>query len=134
MLTKAIVVERILNTNKYKVRIPFFEQAGISNREIFEATLCHEPSCTEALVKNDVVIVGFEDHESTKPIILGKLFLTENEARGNLNINSLEVVGSATLPMHTTIGGINIYDAIVKLQRLANNNSNNLEDINNKED
>ena len=31
MLTKGIIKERILDSNLYKVRIPYFEQAGFNN-------------------------------------------------------------------------------------------------------
>lgn len=111
MLTKAIILGRKQGTNKYTVRIPYFESAG-GRQSIFDATLCITPGVTESYKKDDVVFVGFEDHEINNVIILGKLYLPNDNStsRGFANLDALEVNGEVKLPKNTTIGGFKIPD------------------------
>ena len=110
MLTKGIIVGRVVGTNKYSVRLPYFESAGDDVHAIREATLAYTPGVIDSLVNGDVVIVGFEDHFASKPIIVGKLFVDDDLRRdkGALNIEYLNVTESASLPLNTTVGGIQI--------------------------
>ena len=121
MITKGIILERVVNSNIYKVRIPYLEKAGFNVNEAHEAILCHEPGVVESYLPGDVVLIGFEDHNANQPVILGKLFLQENTSRGYGNFESLNVLLSANLPQNTTIGGIDVYKELNKLNRLSTN-------------
>lgn len=121
MITKGIILERVVNSNIYKVRIPYLEKAGFNAEETHEAILCHEPGVIESYLPGDVVLIGFEDHNANQPIILGKLYLQENASRGYGNFESLNVSSSANLPQNTCIGDIDVYKTLLKLNRLANN-------------
>lgn len=131
MLTKGIIKERVLNSNTYKVRIPYNEQAGFSTQDYYEAIVSHEPGIVDAYNVGDVVIIGFEDHQGDKPIIIGKLLLKENESRGAANVSAIDVSTSATLPQSTTIGGLNAYEILNSLKRgedVTQDTFNNLTD------
>lgn len=107
MITKGIIVSRPVESNKYSVRIPYFEEAG-GSQFIAEATLSYTPGIVNSLNEGDVVFVAFEDHYKDKPTIVGKLFLTNdssNEA-GYANVQSLNVSDSATLPSNTKLGDV----------------------------
>ena len=106
MLTKAIILNR-LQDNHYLIRIPILESPGDTAIFSIEATLAHTPGIIESYKEGDVVIVGFEDHSASNPIIIGKLFLEGgNEARGYAQVESLNVKESASLPDTLNIGGM----------------------------
>lgn len=105
MLTKAIIKAKSPSGDSYSVRIPYLEKPNTGPR-IEEAVLSHEPALRESYKPGDVVVVGFEDHNADKPVILGKLRLPGEEPRGNASLHGLEVTGSASLPDDTAIGGI----------------------------
>ena len=117
MITKGIILEKSLVSNTFKVRIPYCEQAGFLNKEFYEAIVSHEPALIDSYNVGDVVLLGFEDHNGDKPIILGKLLLKDNDSRGSANLSTLNVSTNATLPESTTIGGIDIYELLNKLSR-----------------
>lgn len=114
MITKAVITEVSTLENKYIVNIPLFESPGVSSQTsklsntLFSATLSHEPSLTYAYNVGDVVFVSFEDDELDRPIILGKLYLTDEEIkdRGKLEVSTLKVHDQVTLPKSTIIGDI----------------------------
>jgi len=108
MITKAIIEGMGVGTNRFYVRIPYFESAGEVEHAVYEATYCYTPGTVDTLNVGDVVFVGFEDHFSAKPVILGKLF-TFGDYKGNsgaTSVSSIDVSTKATLPKDTTIGGI----------------------------
>ena len=107
MITKAIIIDKDLDSNKYNVRVPYLETAG-EKIIYFKATLSTLPGVSDAYAPGDVVLVGFEDHKPESPIILGKLFVDKEEDRGHHDIGSLNVSNKASLPRNTTIGGINV--------------------------
>ena len=124
MITKAIIKSRILDSNKYYIRIPYFEQSNVSNNSLtdsfFEATLSQTPGFVNSYNEGDVVFVSFEDHKAGKPVILGKLFLDDDEARGYLKLHSLSVEGDVNLPTNTTIGDFNFKDMYGTLEKINN--------------
>ena len=132
MITKGIIMERVLNSNTYKVRIPYLERAGINDKNYLEAIVSHEPGIVDNYQVGDVVIVGFEDHNGDKPIILGKLLLNNDDSRGAANVDALDVSTSARLPQNTMIGDIDIYKLLSALQRgdgITNDTLNELLEI-----
>ena len=114
MITKAIIKEKV--GNKFKVRIPLFESAGNLNEIIFTATVCYEPGNLEAYNLGDIVFVAFENNEIKKPVIIGKLYLGEEEnPRAEFLAAKLNISTSAVLPANTSIGNITpeeLYTAI----------------------
>lgn len=120
MITKAIVIDRNINSNKYNVRIPYLETAG-GKTTSYEAILSTVPGISDAYAPGDVVLIGFEDHQPDKPIILGKLYVEGEERRGQLDVGSIKVSGTAELSKNTVIEGINVYDTLSGLSRHANN-------------
>ena len=120
MLTKGIVITKSANSGKYLVRIPYLENAGRLKNCNIEATASVVPGITESFAPDDVVILGFEDHMPDKPIIIGKLFVGEEEARGYAKVSALIVDNSATLPENTQIGNINVFKTLMDLlQRVS---------------
>lgn len=114
MITKGYVIGKSQqSSNKYLVRIPIFETAGIGlsnselNSSISECTLSHNPGTYEALKPGDCVFVSFEDNIPSRPIILGKLFVNiEEESSGYQYNTDLKITHKATLPVDTTIGNV----------------------------
>jgi hypothetical protein len=126
MITKGYVIKKSTdNPNKYLIRIPVFENAGIGltqnqlNSSIVECTLAQNPGTYEGLNPGDAVFVGFEDNLYSKPIILGKLYkgIEDNASAYQYNVD-LKVTHKATLPIDTTIGNVpfdnvlNYFDSI----------------------
>lgn len=114
MITKGYIVGKSTqSSNKYLVRIPIFESAGIGqtnnelNSSVSECTLSHNPGTYEALKPGDCVFVSFEDNRFSQPIILGKLFVNVEEQSSGYQYNTdLKVTHKATLPADTTIGNV----------------------------
>ena len=122
MLTKGIIIGRVGSDNHYLVRIPILESANDVSRAIVEATLSYTPGIVESFKENDVVILGFENHNASNPIIVGRLFLQEdiNKPRGFANLESLNVSKSVILPEDTTIGGQSLKNLPGLLDSLSN--------------
>lgn len=114
MITKAIVLNKITNSNKYLVRVPIFETFtntsdpnNLTNASLFEATYAYQPGNTDGLAPNDVVYVGFENNDYSNVVIIGKLYLgDENTATSHQNVNTLVVNGSTTLNGQVKINGV----------------------------
>lgn len=99
-----------------QVRLPLFEKAGISEKALFDASVCQEPGSLNGYVEGDCVVVGFMDNTMEKPLILGKLFTGGEESATNFShANSLVVTESAKLPGNTTIGGVSVRELITKM-------------------
>lgn len=128
MITKGIVISQIRGSNKYLVRIPYLENAFKTTSE-YEAILSTTPGVSNSLAPEDVVLVGFEDHQASKPIILGKLFVDESNPRGNALFQDLLVESSASLPANTTVGGINLFSKLNNLSKVIDNLQPNSNDI-----
>lgn len=108
--------------NIYEVRLPIFEKAGSSkdlpdlSGSYFQATLSQTPGQLNGFLVGDCVVVGFLDNKYSKPVILGKLFVGDDGARGYLNVNALSVSGSVSLGGDIRIGDIT-YDQLLELVR-----------------
>ena len=128
MITRAIVEEKIVGTNKYKIRIPIFDGTGkskvsTSNDLLSEATVCVPPNVSNYVNPGDVVFVGFEENDLGKPVILGHLYQESCKTNTCMDIQARSVnisdkvnnkASKAVLPGDTTIAGIDI----AELERL----------------
>lgn len=134
MITKAII-EDIVSDYQVKVRIPIFDSSdgfsqATSTTELNNAIICTLPKCSFNPSIGDIVLVGFEDFDPGKPIILGCLF----KESGNTSVMDLEV-GCLTansivkLSENTTIGTIT-YKDLQELVDLKNNFQFILETLN----
>lgn len=119
MITKGIILETPEpNTNKYKVKIPVFQTTGLNlkgtslDASVVDALLCYEPGNFQGYNVGDVVFLGFEENETSRAVILGKLYIPneiKNFSSNNFIHSSSIIVDSvATLPESTTIGGIKV--------------------------
>ena len=119
MITKAIITELPNKDNLFKVWIPVFDK-NLDNKYISEAVLCYNTSDLSAYNINDVVYVGFEDNYLSKPIILGRLFITKDDVLRELDCEKLKVNTQATLPMDTKVGNTSLGDIVKNINMLNN--------------
>lgn len=116
MITKAIV-EEIISPYSIRVRIPILNaiqgaQNSTPTSELSAATICTIPNARNNVQIGDIVFVGFEDNDLSKPIILGHLFKENNDNRDytgtllELMLNSIAVQFDASLPENTYIGEV----------------------------
>lgn len=115
LFTKALIVSLPKEgDNFYKVRIPLFEDT--SGKEIiFNALCCHAPGIYGGLNSGDCVYVIFEDNKLTTPVIIGRLYVEEQDDYSKGYFNNLNVSNRASLPASTTFGNMKIsalYDTI----------------------
>ena len=121
-ITKGIVQNKVVGSNKYVVSIPYLQQSSVKNNgvteSVLEATLAHTPGIINSYNEGDVVFIGFEQGQTGKPIILGKLLLDENDNRGFAQLSSLNVADRAILPEDTKIGDVDFKTISGDLERL----------------
>lgn len=130
MITKAIV-EEIISPYSIRVRIPTLNaiqgaQNSTPTNELSAATICTIPNARNNVQVGDIVFVGFEDNDLSKPIILGHLYKENSENKEyagtllELMLNSIAIQFSASLPENTYIGEVQPYE----LQMLRGQTSN----------
>lgn len=111
MITKAII-DDVTDQYHVRVRIPFFDRTDSSavktpSSNIPQSITCSVPGMHCNFREGDVVLVGFEDNEPGKPIILGSLFReTGGLSIPDAELNGLVVNANAVLPGQTTIGDV----------------------------
>lgn len=117
MVTKGIILSKNVIGNKYKVRIPYLENAG-QRGSSFDAIVAIVPGIVNSFAVGDRVILSFEDHQPQQPVIIGKLFVDvdEKDARGFANFEELSVRGQTTLSENTYINDIKLYNKIRELE------------------
>lgn len=111
MITKGIV-EDFIDIYNVKVRIPVFNKIksdplATPTKDLYTAAICSLANVNMNLRLGDIVYIGFEDHDVSKPVILGSIY-NENGTNTlpDYKVNNLEVVGEAKLPENTSIGNI----------------------------
>lgn len=111
MITKAYI-EEIEDNYTVKVRIPIFNKSRESSdctptSELNKAYFLTLPNLRITPQIGDTVIVGFENNDRSKPVILGFLYCNKKEESiSDTILHSLVVDGEAVLPSNTSIGGI----------------------------
>lgn len=111
MLTKAYISD-IINSNSIKIRMPLFNKIdGVNGAtpksELSIACVCSLPNFITAPQTGDIVIVGFEEDDTSKPVILGYLSKnTESNSMTDIKCNKLVAIDDVELNEHTTIGEV----------------------------
>lgn len=80
MIQKAIV-ESIEGEYQVKVRIPKYDKMstdGFSYDELSTSIICSSPGTLVNYSVGDIVLVGFENNEINKPVVLGLLYTNNN--------------------------------------------------------
>lgn len=78
MIQKGII-ESIVSAYEYKVRIPRYDKlvttpGAVPTDNLSSAIVCSIPSTKVSFAIGDIVLIGFENDELTKPVILGLLY------------------------------------------------------------
>lgn len=111
MITKGIV-EDIIDTYQVRVRLPIFDKIdgaknATKNEDLSIGTVCCLPNSSYQVNVGDVVFVGFEDNDISKPIILGQLYRdVDSNTLMTLILGTLETKTSTVLSENTTIGDV----------------------------
>lgn len=112
MLTRAIITAVDLNSSKVQIRIPWLEgienseNSPTSNQDLTWASILCIPGIEIDYQPGDIVVVGFEDNNIGRPIVIGFLKLIGKEIDTKLycKMKELEVQDSLIAPSNTTIG------------------------------
>ena len=111
MITRGII-EKIYDKDSVAVRLPLFDKAITSTKktptdQLGTASICVLPNCIPNVRVGDVVYVGFENNDRSKPVIIGYVYVdTEYSTRQGISAQSIDVLATASLPAETTIGNI----------------------------
>lgn len=125
MITKGYILDySTTSKNRFKVRIPYFESAGIGKnhsytQSVFEdVPISYSPGNIAGFKIGDCVFIAFEDSSFDKPVIIGKLYLGKEKESSNYQFSSvLEVTQRATLPKNTSFGGDLTLEDILELRK-----------------
>lgn len=110
-MTRAIV-EGKLDNYHYRVRIPILNKLKSSigatpTNELAIATIAVVPGMSPKFRSGDIVFVDYEEGDTSKPVIVGRLF---NEAGSQIvsdgSLDSLQVDVNTQLSAETTIGSV----------------------------
>ena len=137
MLKKGIIES--VNENTAVVRIPgidksTFAVANISTKDLTPCPISTLPGIKPNLQVGDIVIVGFEDDNVSKPIILGTLLSKPTTSLCNITADSFVSVGSSKFNEETSIGSVsptNLRSLVGYNTQLGTDMQNLLEIINN---
>jgi len=111
MITKAII-EQIINQYEVRVRIPVYNKSADAvnctpTDQLYIASTCIPAGQSYNYNVGDVVYVGFEDNDVSKPVILGFLYNSNDlSSTSDYQIRNLYVDSEAVLPKYTNIGSI----------------------------
>lgn len=120
------IIEEVISPYQAKVRLPIIHRSTSSpeftpNDSLPYASICTIPNAHANIRVGDIVIVGFENNDEGKPIILGYLYKeTLGDTALSLNLSALQVSGSTKLGYDTEIGNIKA-DDINKLSGITDN-------------
>lgn len=124
MITKGFIKEKVSeDSNKFIVRLPIYETVEDNSTEeaLFEATVSYVPGNLNVYRPGDCVFVSFEDNDPSKIVILGKLYLgDEEEAVAAQNAQTLDVTGVTQLSKDTYIGGVRVDKAFASKADILN--------------
>lgn len=110
------IVEKILDNKEILVRVPLLNKSANApgatpTEELDPAVVCNMPNCSVSVKVGDIVFVGFENNDYSKPIILGYLFSDSgNASQLNIEADTLTVNSKVKLPADTSIGKVTSSD------------------------
>ena len=111
MITRGIV-EKIYSKNSVAVRVPLFDKSATSasrtpTESLGVASICILPNSIPNVRVGDVVYVGFENNDISKPVIIGYVYIDrEYLTKQGLSLETIDVSTNALLPVSTRIGNI----------------------------
>lgn len=125
MLTRAIITAVDLNSSKVQIRIPWLEgiendsSSTVSNEDLTWASILCTPGIEVDYQPGDIVIVGFEDNNIGKPVVIGFLKLIGKELDTKLycKVKELEVQDSFIAPTNTVIGNSSYQEMFTAIER-----------------
>ena len=106
---KAIITAIEDNGYQVKIRIPFFDRAentlgSTPNYNLYTAAICTSPGINPAYKVGDVVFIEFENNDTSLPVVLGPLYRENTASTSSIEVQSLTVDVSSSLPEDTSIG------------------------------
>lgn len=105
MIQKAII-ESIIDDYSVKIRIPKYDKMytdGLTYNELSTGIICSIPGTNVKYSVNDVVLVGFENDELGKPVVLGLLY-TDKESESTITVPQ---VSKALKQIESTLDDMN---------------------------
>ena len=110
MITKGII-QSVISPHLVKVRIPLLNkiegvEGATPNRELPASGVCTLPSVLIDPQPGDVVIVGFEEDDFSRPMVIGFLSVSSPLSKINVGCDTLKADEEAVLPAFTSIGEI----------------------------
>lgn len=125
MLTRAIITAVDLNSSKVQIRIPWLEgiendsSSTVSNEDLTWASILCTPGIEVDYQPGDIVIVGFEDNNIGKPVVIGFLKLIGKELDTKLycKVKELEVQDSFIAPTNTVIGNSSYQEMFTAIEK-----------------
>lgn len=111
MITKGII-EEITTPYFVKVRLPIFDRLQDSKNStptnnLNNAIICSLPNSNNQLSIGDIVLVGFEDNDTSKPIVLGHLYKESlSNTKIDLDLRKLSTNSTTRLFEQTYIGKV----------------------------
>lgn len=133
MVTKAYISE-VISPYSVKIRIPLYNKINGVNgatpeSELPLACVCTLPNYAISPVVGDIVIVGFEEDNISKPVIIGFLSRDkEYESSVNISCEDFKATGDISLSSQTSIGDVNS-DNIKCLLNLKDNIKDTFEEL-----
>ena len=118
MVTRAIITQLDLSNNKVQVRMPLLDgienspDSPINSEDLCWASIMYIPGIEISYSVGDIVIVGFEDNNVGKPIVLGYLKLRGKNIDSKIYLKAKEVIAENKFSssINTTIGNIQYGD------------------------
>ena len=120
ILTRAIIIKKINDTNKYLIDIPSFAKANSVQQYQVEALVCYQPGCIPGYMPGDAVFVQFEGFNKSHPVIMGKMYTGDTKYdRINITANNLTVKETASLTDNTYINSMKLLELATKINSLS---------------
>lgn len=128
MITRAIVEEIIEGEGniptKFRVRIPIFDNIETAREytakgDLSIALACLSPNVANDIKEKEIVFVGFEDNDISRPVILGHMYnqALATDSTTDVKVRSIKATNlyleqPLTLPIGTNIGEISYQDLL----------------------
>lgn len=114
MILKAIVESYPDENSRVRIRIPKFHKlknvaTSTPTKDLPFATTCSLPGIKPVYIPNDIVFVDFENDDTSKPVIVGKLNFKNDttDSISDITAGTLKVNSNTTLSDETVVGSIN---------------------------